>query len=71
MQLSYRLALTGLPLVGMAASPAAAQTLDLTVTVPRLSVAEYHAPYVALARPPRRSRSGTIMTTRKMAGRSG
>lgn len=48
MQLSYRLILTGLPLAGLAAGPAAAQTLDLTVTVPRLSVAEYHAPYVAV-----------------------
>lgn len=48
MQLSYCLALTGLPLAGLAASPVAAQTLDLTVTIPRLSVAEYHAPYVAI-----------------------
>lgn len=27
---------------------AAAQTLDLSVTIPRLSVAEYHRPYVAM-----------------------
>lgn len=47
MQLSHRLILTGAPLIGLAAAPAAAQTLDVTVTVPRLSVAEYHAPYVA------------------------
>lgn len=46
MRLTYRLALAGLPLV--AAAPAAAQTLDLTVTIPRKSVAEYHAPYVAV-----------------------
>ncbi|WP_188054249.1 DUF2271 domain-containing protein [Sphingosinithalassobacter sp. CS137] len=30
------------------AGPAAAQTLDLSVEVPRLSVAEYHKPYVAV-----------------------
>lgn len=45
MQLTHRLILTGLPL-GLAV-PAAAQTLDVTIAVPRLSVAEYHAPYVA------------------------
>lgn len=48
MQLTYRLILTGLPLAGLAASPATAQTLDLTVAIPRMSVAEYHAPYVAV-----------------------
>ena len=47
MQLTHRLILTGLPLAGLAAAPAAAQTLDVTIAVPRLSVAEYHAPYVA------------------------
>ena len=46
MRLTYRLALTGLPLA--AAAPAGAQTLDLTVTIPRMAVAEYHAPYVAV-----------------------
>ena len=38
--------LTGLPLA--AALPAKAQSLDVTVTIPRLSVAEYHKPYVAI-----------------------
>ncbi|MES2337094.1 MAG: DUF2271 domain-containing protein [Pseudomonadota bacterium] len=46
MRLTYRVALTGLPLA--AASPAGAQTIDLTVTIPRMTVAEYHAPYVAI-----------------------
>ncbi|MES2755409.1 MAG: DUF2271 domain-containing protein [Pseudomonadota bacterium] len=48
MQLSHRLLLTGLPLAGLAAVPAAAQTFDLTLAIPRKSVAEYHAPYVAI-----------------------
>lgn len=30
------------------AGPAQAQTMDLNITVPRLSVAEYHRPYVAV-----------------------
>ncbi len=46
MRLTYRLALTGLPLA--AAAPAAAQSIELSVTIPRMSVAEYHAPYVAV-----------------------
>lgn len=33
---------------GGAAAPAAAQTMDVTVTIPRLTVAEYHRPYVAI-----------------------
>lgn len=48
MQLTHRLILTGLPLGALAAGPAAAQTLDLTIAVPRLNVAEYHPPYVAI-----------------------
>lgn len=48
MQLSYRLIRSGLPLAGLAAAPAAAQTLDVSITIPRPSVAEYHAPYVAM-----------------------
>jgi hypothetical protein len=49
--MQYRL--TGLAtaaLGGIAFFPgaAAAQTLDLTITIPRLSVAEYHKPYVAV-----------------------
>lgn len=47
MPISYRLAVTGLPFAALAA-PAAAQTLDVTVTLPRPSVAEYHKPYVAI-----------------------
>ena len=45
MHLSHRIALIGLPL---AASPAAAQNLDVSVAIPRLTVAEYHKPYVAI-----------------------
>lgn len=48
MQLTHRLILTALPLGALAASPAAAETIDLTVTIPRLNVAEYHSPYVAI-----------------------
>lgn len=50
MQLSYRIVLTGVSLgaAGALAAPAAAETIDLTVTIPRLSVAEYHKPYVAV-----------------------
>jgi len=49
MPLHYRLALTGIPLAAAATAwPAQAQTMDVTVTLPRLSVAEYHKPYVAI-----------------------
>lgn len=40
-----------LPAVAGAASfavPAAADTIDLSITIPRLNVAEYHRPYVAV-----------------------
>ena len=40
-----------LPAIAGAASfaaPALADTIDLTITIPRLSVAEYHRPYVAV-----------------------
>lgn len=47
MQLSHRILLTGLPAIA-AAAPASAQTAQLTITVPRLSVAEYHRPYVGV-----------------------
>lgn len=47
MQLTHRLILTGLPAAALAA-PAGAQTADLSITIPRLKVAEYHAPYVAV-----------------------
>tara|TARA_Y100000815_G_scaffold14747_1_gene13024 strand:- start:776 stop:1306 length:531 start_codon:yes stop_codon:yes gene_type:complete len=33
---------------GLIAGPAGAQTLDLSVEIPRLRVAEYHKPYVAI-----------------------
>jgi len=45
MRLALRIALTG---TAVAASPAAAQTMDVTVTLPRQSVAEYHKPYVGI-----------------------
>ena len=50
MQLSSRFVLTGtaLGLCGAFAAPAGAETLNLTVTLPRLHVAEYHKPYVAV-----------------------
>jgi hypothetical protein len=47
MTLTYRVILTGLATAGVAA-PAAASTVELTVTVPQLRVAEYHRPYVAI-----------------------
>lgn len=34
-------------LAGFAATPAAAATINVTVTIPTLKVAEYHRPYVA------------------------
>ena len=42
------LTVTALGASAMVASPAGAQTLDLTITIPRLNVAEYHRPYVAI-----------------------
>lgn len=48
MQLTHRLIVTGLPIAAIAAGPAAAQSLDLSIAIPRLSVAEYHRPYVAV-----------------------
>jgi hypothetical protein len=47
MQLSTRIVMTGAAFAALA-TPAAAQSIDLTVTIPRLSVAEYHRPYVAI-----------------------
>lgn len=47
MQLTHRLIVAGLPAAALS-TPAAAQTLDLTLTIPRMTVAEYHAPYVAV-----------------------
>lgn len=48
MQVSHRIVMTGAVLGAGFAAPAAAQSIDLTVTIPRLSVAEYHRPYVAI-----------------------
>ena len=45
MRLSNLLAFAGAALF---ATPAAADTIAITVTIPRLSVAEYHRPYVAV-----------------------
>ena len=51
MQIRYRALLTGTVAIGAAgglAVPAYAQTMTLSVNLPRLSVAEYHRPYVAI-----------------------
>lgn len=51
MQNGYKLILGGgaaLGAAGAAAMPANAQTMNVSVTIPRLSVAEYHRPYVAM-----------------------
>jgi hypothetical protein len=45
MRITHSLALAGL---GLPLAPAAAAGLDVTVTIPKLSVAEYHKPYVAI-----------------------
>ena len=42
------LTVTALGASAIVAGPAAAQTLDLTITIPKLTVAEYHRPYVAV-----------------------
>jgi hypothetical protein len=44
MRVTLTIALSGL----LAASPAYATTLDINVEVPKLNVAEYHRPYVAI-----------------------
>jgi len=46
MQSSYKLILGGG--AALAAIPASAQTINVNVTIPRLPVAEYHRPYVAI-----------------------
>ena len=48
MQSRYKLILGSSAAVSAAALPATAQTLNVNVTIPRLSVAEYHRPYVAI-----------------------
>ncbi|TKD51986.1 DUF2271 domain-containing protein [Sphingomonas baiyangensis] len=47
MPLSYRILMTGIA-AASSAGPAAAQTMQLDVAIPRLTVAEYHRPYVAI-----------------------
>ncbi|MCK0530763.1 DUF2271 domain-containing protein [Sphingobium agri] len=48
MQSRYKLILGSSAAFGAAAIPATAQTLNVNVAIPRLSVAEYHRPYVAI-----------------------
>ncbi|PNP98820.1 DUF2271 domain-containing protein [Sphingobium sp. SA916] len=49
MQISHKIVLTGAAIGASAvAMPATGQTLDVTLALPRLSVAEYHRPYVAI-----------------------
>ena len=50
MQITHRLVLSAATagIAGTFAVPAMAQTMDVTVTIPRLTVAEYHKPYVAI-----------------------
>jgi hypothetical protein len=50
MQISYRIVTAGAAISGTAFATATvfAQTIDLTVNIPRLTVAEYHKPYVAV-----------------------
>ncbi len=44
----YKIILGSGAALGAATIPASAQTLNVSVTIPRLSVAEYHRPYVAI-----------------------
>ncbi|HEX7743538.1 MAG TPA: DUF2271 domain-containing protein [Sphingobium sp.] len=50
MQSGYKLILGGGAALGAvgAVTPAVAQTMNISVAIPRLSVAEYHRPYVAI-----------------------
>ena len=48
MHIRHRYLLSSSLVLGIAAGPATAETLDLAITVPRLTVAEYHRPYVAV-----------------------
>lgn len=49
MQIRHKIVLGSATLAAtLSATPALAQTLDVTLTLPRLPVAEYHRPYVAL-----------------------
>lgn len=48
MQLRHHLILSGSAAGMLAAAPAGAQTIDLSITLPHLPVSEYHRPYVAV-----------------------
>lgn len=51
MQIHCNFALTGAAMLGAAGAvtvPATAQTMNVNINIPRLSVAEYHKPYVAI-----------------------
>lgn len=52
MQISYRIVYGGIGALAATAAaqtmPALAQTMDVTLTIPRLNVAEYHRPYLAI-----------------------
>lgn len=50
MQITHGLALTGMALgaTGAFVAPASAQTMNVSIAIPRLTVAEYHRPYVAI-----------------------
>ena len=50
MQLTHRIVLTGatLSVASALGTPAMAETIDLSFALPRLKVAEYHPPYVAI-----------------------
>lgn len=62
MQLSHRIVMTGAALGAATAFalPAGAQTLDVTVNIPRLKVAEYHKPYVAIWLEPAGGKARTL-----------
>lgn len=48
MKVTYRAVIAGLPVAAFPAAAGAAPGIDVTVTIPRLTVAEYHRPYVAI-----------------------
>lgn len=47
MQLHHRIVITGIA-AASASAPAMGQTMQLDIEIPRLTVAEYHRPYVAM-----------------------
>lgn len=50
MEFKQKLVLSGFAFgaTGLIVSPAMAQTMDVSIAIPRLTVAEYHKPYVAI-----------------------